>query len=452
MQAVAIILKLFIVQVTGLRISIYKIKFRTKIVKLLTKTTLYFLLTMVPLLAVAGFYLVNQFSKEINYRSDKELISDEIEWIQYLESEVDNGTTFMLKTPELSVYPVNAPVSHYPSISSIYGYTAKGNEKIPYRQLSQVVSIIGTPYQIVIRQSQQQKTALVTDVTRIMLFVFAGLFAATLIFNWAISKRLWKPFRHSLNKIRSAELQKMEAIHFENTNTQEFNELNTSLNYMTNKMYRDYINMKEFTENAAHEMQTPVAVVHSKLELLLQDDNLTEDQVQSILHSTTALSRLSKLNEGLLLLAKIENHQYDTTAEINLNDLTKKYLHLFGEFIKEKQLNIKTTFDGEFMIKLHAVLAGSLVANLLGNAIKYNYDGGNVEIIVSEDKYHISNTSAKEPIESKKLFTRLHMTNDSGETSNGLGLAIVKKIADVNNLRIAYHAQDGVHSFAIRKN
>jgi nitrate/nitrite-specific signal transduction histidine kinase len=117
-----------------------------------------------------------------------------------------------------------------------------------------VVSISGNPYQIIIRQSQEQKTALVTDVTRIMVFVFVGLFGATLIFNWAISKRLWKPFRHSLSKIRSAELQKMEAIHFEKTNIQEFNELNSSLNNMTGKMFKDYVNMKEFTENAAHEM------------------------------------------------------------------------------------------------------------------------------------------------------------------------------------------------------
>ncbi|MEO6288993.1 MAG: hypothetical protein ABIO76_03685, partial [Ginsengibacter sp.] len=227
--------------------------------KLLTKTTLYFLMAMVPLLAAAGFYLFKQFSKEINYRNDKELISAEIQWIQYLESEAYNGTTFILRTPDLSIFPVNDIIAAYPTLTDVYGYTKKSNNKIPYRELSQVVSINGNPYQIIIRQSQEQKAALVTDVTRIMLFVFAGLFAATLIFNWAISQKLWKPFRQSLNKIRSAELQKMEAIHFENTNTQEFNELNASLNYMTSKLYTDYVNMKEFTENAAHEMQTPIA-------------------------------------------------------------------------------------------------------------------------------------------------------------------------------------------------
>ena len=418
--------------------------------KLLTKTTLYFLIAMVPLLAVAGFYLFNQFSKEINYHSDKELISDEIAWIQYLENEVDNGTTFILKTPDLSIFPTDGQIADDPTIINLPG-PGNNEDKIPYRQLSQVVSISGNAYQITIRQSQEQKAALVSDVTRIMVFVFIGLFAATLIFNWAISKRLWKPFRHSLNKIRSAELQKMEAIHFEKTKTREFNELNASLNYMTGKIYKDYVNMKEFTENAAHEMQTPVAVVLSKMELLLQDSNLKEEQVQSVLQSVNELRQLSKLNESLLLLAKIENNQFESVREIDLAEITKKYLKLFNEFIKEKQLIIETNFNSSFKIKLHTMLADSLVMNLLGNAIKYNYSRGKIVITVSKNNYHISNTSMLKPIPPEKLFKRLNTSKENQETSNGLGLAIVKKIADTNQLRIIYHADDGMHQFDISK-
>lgn len=419
--------------------------------KLLTKTTLYFLLALIPLLTAAGFYLFNQFSKEINYRSDKELISNETAWVQYLETESENGVTFILKTPDLSIFPTDSDVSVAPSISNTYEYSIKGDVKIPYRQLSQVVSISGNPYQILIRQSQEQKAALVTYVTRIMLFVFIGLFGATLIFNWVISKRLWKPFRLSLSKIRSAELQKMEGIHFDSTNIQEFNELNSSLNYMTDKIYKDYVNMKEFTENAAHEMQTPVAVVQSKLELLLQDNNLKDDQVQSIILSVTALRRLSNLNEGLLLLAKIENNQYETSEEISLTAITKKYLQLFEEFIKEKKLTINTTFNDGFTLTLHPILADSLVTNLLGNAIKYNYNGGNIDIEVSVKNYRISNSSMLKPIPTEKLFRRLTTSEDNNERSNGLGLAIVKRIADVNGLEISYHSQNGMHSFDIRK-
>lgn len=416
--------------------------------KLLTKTTLYFLTAMVPLLAAAGFYLFNQFSKEINYHSDKELISDEIAWIQYLENEVDNGTTFILKTPDLSIFPTDGHIAGDPTIINLPG-PGNNEEKIPYRQLSQVVSISGIAYQITIRQSQEQKAALVSDVTRIMLFVFIGLFAATLIFNWVISKRLWKPFRHSLKKIRSAELQKMEAIHFEKTKIKEFNELNASLNYMTGKIYKDYVNMKEFTENAAHEMQTPVAVVLSKIELLLQDTNLKEEQVQSILQSANELRQLSKLNEGLLLLAKIENNQFESAQEIDLAEITKKYLQLFNEFINEKQLIIETIFTSSFKIRIHPMLADSLIMNLLGNAIKYNYFGGKITIIVSKNSYCISNTSMLKPILPEKLFKRLNTSKENQETSNGLGLAIVKKIADTNRLQIIYHAGNGLHQFDI---
>src|SRR5450432_1489628 len=419
--------------------------------RLLTKATLYFLTAMITLLVVAGFYLFDQFSKELNDRSDKELVADEAGWIQYLETGTENGTTFILRSRELSIYPTDAPVNTYPLITDASDYTIQSNGKIPYRQLSQVVSISGIPYQITIKKSQEQKTALVTNFTRIMLFVFVGLLLTTIIFNWAISRRLWATFKRSLQKIRAAELQKMAAIHFEETNTKEFNELNASLNYMTGKIYKDYVNMKEFTEDAAHEMQTPIAVVQSKLELLLQDNNLNEEQAGPVLQATNALNRLSKLNQGLLLLAKIENNQYRTNDEISLAEISKKYLSLFSEFVKDKQLIIETQFEEDCIVQLHPLLADSLITNLLGNAVKYNYTGGSIQITTTKNSYHISNTSLLESIPPGKLFKRFNTSKDNEETSNGLGLAIVKKIADTNNLSISYYAENGVHNFDIRK-
>jgi signal transduction histidine kinase len=289
------------------------------------------------------------------------------------------------------------------------------------------------------------------NVTRMMLLVFAGLFITTLLFNWLISKRLWKPFKRSLQKIRTAELQKMEAIHFEGTNIREFNELNTSLNAMAGKIYNDYVNMKEFTENAAHEMQTPLAVVQGKLELLLQDNNLKDEQVDSIIQASTALSRLSKLNQSLLLLAKIENNQYETSETINLTEVTKKYLKLFDELIRDKQLIVETDFAEGLQLNLHPLLGDTLVSNLLGNAVKYNYSGGRVNISVTSNKYQISNTSHLAPIDPNQLFKRFNKSQLSEEGSNGLGLAIVKKICDTHNLTISYASENELHTFTIIK-
>lgn len=379
---------------------------------------------------------------------DEELISEEVQWIQYLETQAD-GATFILRTPEIVIAPVDAAVTTYPTIED--SYKTKGNKKILYRQLTHVLPVNGLAYLIKIRRAQDQKVAMEVNVTRIMLFVFVGLFGATLLFNWLISKRLWKPFRRSLQKIREAELQKMEAVRFENTNILEFNELNTSLNLMADKIHNDYVNMKEFTENAAHEMQTPLAVVQSKMELLLQDNNLNDQQVEAIIDSSTALNRLSKLNQSLLLLAKIENNQYETNELISLTDVTKKYLKLFDEMIKDKELQVHTEFGEDFLITLHSLLGDTLISNLLGNAVKYNYVGGDITISVTANRYQISNSSNLPAIDEKQLFKRFNKSKSTSDASNGLGLAIVKKICDTHNLAINYNAENAHHTFIIQK-
>ena len=417
--------------------------------RLLTKTTLYFFAAMVLLLVLAGFYLFRQFSLQINERSDRELVAAEQAWIDYLETGLENGSAFILRTREVSVYPVSAPPDASPVLQDVTEPVRGTNAGLPYRQLSQVVPVGDISYRIVLKRSQEQKAALVNNFSRTMLLVLAGLFIVTLVFNWIISRNLWAPFRQSLQKIRNTELSKIQTLQFGETNTEEFNELNNSLSAMRDKIYRDYINMKEFTENAAHEMQTPIAVVQGKLELLLQDQHLLEPQSQLISEASAVLSRLSRLNQGLLLLAKIENNQYQAAEPISFNAITEKYLQLFDDLIKDKHLEVKTFFDGVFSAKLHPLLADSLITNLLGNAIRYNYPRGTIRITVSPDRYEITNSSLLQPIPEEKRFQRFATGREAAESSNGLGLAIAKKIADANGLRLQYKVENNLHSFII---
>ncbi|MBS1608860.1 MAG: HAMP domain-containing histidine kinase [Bacteroidetes bacterium] len=419
--------------------------------KLLAKTTVYFLSAMIALLAVTGFYLYRQFSREIKNRSDAELLTAESQWINYLQSQADIGTTFIMRSKELSVFPTDAPPQPYPVISDAEDYTIISGTKIPYRQLTHVVPVNGINYQLVIKNSQEQKVALMKNFTKVVLFVFAGLCLATLLFNWIMSRRLWRPFHQSLQKIKAADLQQMKDMRFDKTGTYEFNQLNESLDAMSRKIYSDYISMKEFTENAAHEMQTPIAVVQSKLELLLQDGNLHDEQVQSLLQAEDALNRLSRLNQGLLLLAKIENNQFQAEGEVSFAAITSKYLSQFSELIHQKQLQVETEFTNDFKIPLHSFLADSMISNLLGNAIKYNYEGGKITIATTAHSYEVGNTSRQKAIPPDKLYKRFGNSSELAVKSNGLGLAIVKKIADTNNLAIIYEAGNNMHSFTITR-
>lgn len=407
------------------------------------------MLAMIPLLTVGGWLAFRQFSSQINDRADKELVYEEVQWIQYIEAATAGGGNFILRSPDLLIYPTEKEPTLYPEISTITGTKARENSQIPFRRLTHVVNINGTPYQIVIRKSQEQKLALVNNIIFILLVVFGVVFLGILIFNWLISRRLWKPFHQSLNQVQNLALQKMETIHFGKTNVQEFNELNAALNAMVGKIQSDYLNMKEFIENAAHEMQTPLAVAQSKLELLLQDTSLNDEQLSAIAQTTEAINRLNKLNQSLLLLAKIENNQFEPTGDISVVDITKKYLRLFDEIIKDKNLTAQTDFEDEFLVRLHPFLGDSLVSNLLGNAIKYNGDGGHINIRINHHQFCITNTSSLPPLNSQQLFQRFAITGNTGKHSTGLGLAIVKRIVDASNLFIDYQNKDGMHSFCI---
>lgn len=417
--------------------------------RLLAKTTLYFLAALIPLLVGAGFFVYDRFNSELNERMDQELITEEIQWIRYLQSQAEVGNTFILRTPEIIITPVNAQAEKYPSIETTTGYDAEENRPQTFRQLKHIIDVNNIVYLITIRKSQEQRTALVANITRILLLVFLVLFITTLLINWLISQSVWKPFRRSLQKIRNAELQKMETMHFEETNIREFNELNSSLNEMSNKIYNDYINMKEFTENAAHEMQTPVAVAHGKLELLLQDPKLDDKQTEYIVQASEALTQLNKINQSLLLLAKIDNHQYDTHEYISLSVVLNKYIRLFEEYINNKHLTVEINVSEDWLLKLHPLLADSLVSNLLGNAVKYNFTNGKILITLRQNYFKISNTSNQGSINEKEIFKRFSRKKDQADTSTGLGLAIVKKICDTHNLQIHYHAEEGLHNFII---
>ncbi|RFS26328.1 sensor histidine kinase [Chitinophaga silvatica] len=417
--------------------------------KLLTKTTLYFLLIMLPVFGAGAFYLYNRFNKEIAHETDEELLNDQMQWVRYLDTTYVNNPVFSISTPEFNIHPTSAPVQSKPKFKNVKIYQEPEDDYAPFRQLTQVIRINNQNYELVLRKSKIEKADLVDNIIHVMLFAFGGLLIFVLISNWFISKRIWKPFYKSLTNIQQLQLNKLTKVNFEQTNTYEFNQLNATLSSMTSRIHQDYLNMKELTEDAAHEMQTPLAIAQGKLELLLQDESLTAEQQNSILLSYDELQRLSRLNHNLLLLAKIENRQYPVAQHLALKPVIEKYLLLFEELIKEKELQINSWLDPESHWPLHPALADLLISNLLGNAIKYNYPEGTIEITLTSTTLQIVNTSQLGAIPSDQLFQRFKKQQHTYSNSNGLGLAIVKKMADAYHLQLDYKYEDGKHHFRV---
>ncbi|KAA2243404.1 HAMP domain-containing histidine kinase [Chitinophaga agrisoli] len=417
--------------------------------KLLTKTTIYFLLIMLPLLTVSAFYLFSQFNKQIRHEIDEELLNDQIQWIRYLDTVNLRSMVFHFSTPEFSLQPADGATQQKPVVQSVMLYQEVEGEKVPYRQLTQLIPIQGKTYLLTLRKSLIERRDLIKNIFFVMMIVFGGLLGFILLLNWLLSKRLWRPFYQSLEKVQGVQLMQLGNLRFSPTSTHEFSRLNAALNTMATRIHRDYISIKELTEDAAHEMQTPLAIAESKLEVLLQDESLSEAQLHAIGQSTEALERLSRLNHSLLQLAKIENHQYDKTQSRSLQQVTNQYLGLLDELIKDKQLTLDTRLSGPAAWQMPDALADMLVSNLLGNAIRYNYTGGQIRVQLDDQQLAISNTSDAPAIPENQLFQRFKKGTPVSDHSNGLGLAIVKKICDTYNLPIRYQFENGVHTFTV---
>ncbi len=282
-----------------------------------------------------------------------------------------------------------------------------------------------------------------------LLILILAIFLSLL--QWRISRRLWQPFYSSLNQIKQFNLERGSMPHFESTKTIEFIQLNENLQLLITNNLKIYHQQKEFIENASNELQTPLAIFRSQLDMLLQDSNLTEDQVVIIqsLYDTTL--RLTRLNKNLLLLAKIENNQFKQIEEIDFAELLNNQLGLFHDRLENKKLNLSVDIIALLPIKVNRTLTESLINNLIVNAIRYTNIGGKIEILLSDNLFLVKNGGQK-ILNKDTIFSRFNNiskeNNDSSGT--GLGLSIVKQICKLHNWGVYYKFVGQMHCFEVR--
>ena len=280
----------------------------------------------------------------------------------------------------------------------------------------------------------------------IRLFIFLGI--VVIVSSFLISHFLLKPFNKTLNEIKKFNIKDLRPLLLEKTNTKEFSMLNSFIEQMTDKMSHDYRNLKEFSENASHEIQTPLAIAKGKLELLLQSHNLSEEQLPLIETTYNAIDYISKLSKSLTLLTKIENQEFSDFQQINFSSQLQNTVAEFDELISLKEIHLHKEIEGNVYISNNLILTKILVNNLFNNAIRHNMHGGKIKVILHDDKLEISNTGDPLKQTPETLFERFKKDNQSGE-SMGLGLAIVKKICDVSGYQVQYHYQEGWHHITI---
>ena len=278
------------------------------------------------------------------------------------------------------------------------------------------------------------------------LLIFTGIFIFfTSLADQLFTRKIFKPFHKILQMIKSYNIEENSNLKPERYDIDEFKELSSILNEMTNKINNVYYEMKEFLEYTSHEIQTPLSVIQLKVETLNQKNLEDEDVLNAISSIQASLRKVIRFNRSILFIAKIQNGQYSEGKSINLRKLIQNYAKQYEELLSMKGLNITITSKDDFRLTIHPILAEHLVQNILTNAIKHNYYGGSIEIVSYKDKLEVSNTF-NESIAEGDLFEKYNHTREKCDSS-GLGLAMVKAICMKNNIDTQYTVEG--HKFII---
>ncbi|WP_080238606.1 sensor histidine kinase [Spirosoma rigui] len=418
--------------------------------KLLAKTNRIYLIfsLVIYLLTALSFYQIIRYL--IYDEVESRLQVEKRDFETYVRSHNAWSSSPYFVENKIQVVPVGEGTDRGESLTDTLIKNRYDNELIPFRQLTFYEPIEGVMHRVSIRKSLIQTYRLIEVVSFTMTIFLGFLLLGTFWFQSRLSGRLWHPFYDTLSRIKEFDLTSGNALRLAQPEITEFSELNEVLQKMADRIQQDYRSLKEFTENASHEMQTPLALINAKVEQLIQTEQLTENQTHWIQSIYEASRRMSRLNQGLLLLAKIENRQFVDTQTVDLTELITQKLIDMDEVLAYKQLTVRLENKSAFEAQLPTSLADILVTNLVNNAIRHNQTGGYIELNSSGQYLSLSNPGSKLISSPDRLFERFKKEGN-GPDSIGLGLPIIQQICHTYGLLIAYREQSGVHQFHLNR-
>lgn len=423
---------------------------------LLSKTTKPFIIYVLIVLAISipVYYLVVDTIWRTQLDEHNEIVVEEVSYrfnqAKMSEEELQKALNLWSKIqPETNIKPTDKSDLLKDSL-----YTTTKNA--PYlkevedrfRVFSTIIYLNEKPYRINVETNIEESYSTVISIAITTFFLFVILVIGLLILNKRLSEIIWKSFKNNLEKLKAFNLNHQTAINFEQTDINEFNELNQSLSKLIDHNISAFKTQKEFTENASHELQTPLAILKNKLDILLQSEDLTEKQYHIAEEMNRALMRSARINKNLLFLAKIENSQFEHSENFCLDILLEQTIDGFQDYFKDKAIVLYTDIQPEIEIKGNKSLAESLISNLLINAIRHTLPRKNITINLSKSSLEITNSGEK-PLNTDLLFKRFSRSS-ADNNGSGLGLAIVHEICKSQNWNVHYHFENQMHIFSVK--
>ena len=415
--------------------------------KLLQKTLNYYFIYAVIILITVGplFYIVSNILYEEDANEDLYAIKKQFDKFTKDDLTIKDITLWNKFNRDVNLQKFNG--QNKDSVFEHSFYDALNKENEPFRVLNSPVKIEGKWFTFSAKINMVEKENLIGSTAILFILLLLLLIIGFFIITNIISKKLWQPFYVALDKMEQFEIDKSTSVKLIQSTTEEFNRLNNAIDSLIYKNSKIYQSQREFIENAAHELQTPIAIFKGKLENILQRKDLNSEQFKLIEDLDNTTTRLVRLNRNLLVVSKIDNNTYNKIEKINLNEIINNQLNFFSEQALSKKISITTELE-EVLVNSNHILAEMLISNLFLNTINHNVHKGKIFVKLTKDRIIFSNTGALLPLQTEKMFERFSKSNPTSQ-GNGLGLSIIKKIVDTNHWTISYHFKEDYHTFEI---
>lgn len=408
--------------------------------KLLRKTTSLYLGATAVILCMAGIALFFILQEIVQDEMDEQL---ELQ-AELLAEQVRTGDVPSLPMATITELSTDVPPATITGDTLLYDRVQKKKED--YRYLSTIRTITGKKYRLTVVTAHIGWDQYYLIIFTVFLAAVLSLTMAGTAINFVSSRRIWRPFFHNLKALKEYSVTSSEPMDLMDSDIDEFRELKRSLDQLTQRGRREYMALREFTENASHELQTPLAIIRSKIDRLSQYP-VSEEMAEIISQARADVSRLSRINRNLLLLARLDNRAFEFTDALDIADITHDHLQRMQDLFAVRDIPV-TMESSPLTVKGNRYLFDVLMTNILSNAWKYTNDGGDVAIAITGSALTMSNSGAPLDLPEHELFDRFRKgTMHHGST--GLGLAIAREICEVHGWTIRYDYIHGRHHFSI---
>ncbi|KQC00714.1 HAMP domain-containing sensor histidine kinase [Pedobacter sp. Hv1] len=410
--------------------------------RLLSKISYYHFGLSVVVLGVTGFIMFLSLRAEISKEIEEQL---ELQAAMVAEElQIGKNVSF----PLVQITKGNSNLMKLPKVFTdtlIYDKLQNAHEGYYYFKESKLIN--GNYYRIRVMTTYIGWGSYSRTISYIFLGIAALLTLLGTLINYLISRGIWRPLLVNLRRMKDYSVSSDDGLQLISTDVKEFKEMNAVMVDLAERGKKEYMALKQFTENASHEIQTPLSILKTRLESISQLP-LEPNVVHLLGDAKTAVTRLSKVSTGLLLLAKLENDTFVDKKWLALDEVVRRNLELQEDLFEYKQLNITLNLSPK-QVFASTSLMDILISNLLANMLNNTNDGANVAITLDHEKIVFSNTGIPLSFPESKLFTRFTKGAGANTHRNGLGLSIVKQICSNNNWKISYNYKDELHIFEI---